>query len=169
MNVRPAAMDDADAISVIATQTFHLACPPDTPQEELTGYIARNLTPECFRVAISRADLRLLVVENEQAILGFSLVTATPENIDIPAADGVPELTRCYVAADQHGTGAAQLLMNETLATVSTDIRLTVNDQNPRAIRFYQRHGFEQVGVTTFECGADLHRDLVMVRRFQQG
>jgi diamine N-acetyltransferase len=166
MNVRPAAMDDADAISVIATQTFHLACPPDTPEVELTRYAAENLTPECFRSALSRADLRLLVVENEQSILGFSLITASPENIDIPAADGIPELTRCYVSADQHGTGAAQLLISETLATVTSDIRLTVNDQNPRAIRFYQRNGFEQVGETTFVCGADLHRDLVMVRPF---
>lgn len=63
-----------------------------------------------------------------------------------------------------HGTGAAQLLLTATLTGISDRIRLTVNDQNVRAIGFYQRNGFLTVGETSFQCGDDVHRDLVMVR-----
>lgn len=33
-----------------------------------------------------------------------------------------------------------------------------------QAIHFYQRNGFQTVGEMRFQCGADIHRDVVMVR-----
>ena len=164
MQVRIAMPDDAAAISHIAAQTFAMACPANTPREELAHYIRENLTPECFLSALADPGKNALVLEQEGAVVGFSLITHTPERLGIALADGIPELTRCYVAAAQHGTGAAQFLLTATLAGVRGSIRLTVNDQNIRAIRFYERNGFERVGETTFECGEDMHRDLVMVR-----
>ena len=41
---------------------------------------------------------------------------------------------------------------------------LGVWEQNPRAIRFYRRLGFREVGDHVFVLGTDPQRDLVMVR-----
>jgi ribosomal protein S18 acetylase RimI-like enzyme len=164
MPVRSATLDDAHAISRIAAQTFSMACPPDTPAAELERYINENLTPTCFESALTQPSLRIWVMEHAGNVAGFSLIDCAPENLGISQADGIAELTRCYVAAEHHGSGAAQTLISATLAGISTPVRLTVNDQNSRAIRFYERNGFLTVGETTFQCGEDLHRDLVMVR-----
>lgn len=165
MPVRPATLDDAHVISEIASHTFAMACPADTPEHELQRYISENLTPASFRVALTDPKQKVWVMEQPGGVVGFSLVNSRPEPLGIPVADDIPELTRCYVAADHHGTGAAQSLLSATLEAVTEPLRLTVNDQNPRAIRFYERNGFQTVGETTFQCGDDVHRDLVMVRR----
>jgi diamine N-acetyltransferase len=41
---------------------------------------------------------------------------------------------------------------------------LGVWEHNPRAIRFYEKHGFTTVGEQPFVLGKDPQRDLVMVR-----
>ena len=43
-------------------------------------------------------------------------------------------------------------------------IWLGVWEQNPRAIAFYTKWGFVEVGAQTFRLGSDLQRDLVMAR-----
>lgn len=164
MQVRAATVNDTSAISTIASQTFALACPPDTPQEELDRYTRENLLPEHFKSTLLMPTKDVLVLEKAGTVIGFSVVDHQPDTLDIAQADGIPELTRCYVLAAFHGTGAAQHLMTAALAAVDTPVRLTVNDQNARAIGFYQRNGFQAVGETSFQCGTDIHRDLVMVR-----
>lgn len=164
MRVRPAIMSDSESMSRIAKATFSLACPADTPAEELERYISENLTARCFQAALDTSSQEVRVLEKAGDIVGFSLVDYKPDRLNIPLADGIPELRRCYVDSKHHGTGAAQLLLTATLTGISDRIRLTVNDQNARAIGFYQRNGFFTVGETSFQCGDDVHRDLVMVR-----
>lgn len=166
MHVRCATSEDCDAISRIASATFALACPPDTPYDELESYTREHLTAACFRSVLENSAQELRVVEEGGQVVGFSLLDHQPEPLEIAAADGITELTRCYVEVGQHGRGIAQALLGATLAGAGR-VRLTVNDQNARAIAFYQRNGFRQVGETRFLCGTDIHRDLVMVREGQ--
>jgi diamine N-acetyltransferase len=168
MRVRPAITDDSESISRIAKTTFSLACPADTPAEELERYISENLSLSCFQTALATSSQEVRVLEKAGDVAGFSLVDYKPDRLSIALADGIPELKRCYVASEHHGTGAAQLLLTATLAGVSNRIRLTVNDQNARAIRFYQRNGFMTVGEMSFQCGEAIHRDLVMVREWNE-
>jgi diamine N-acetyltransferase len=42
-------------------------------------------------------------------------------------------------------------------------IFLQVWDQNERAVKLYERFGFQRVGTTTFKIGAETMEDLVML------
>lgn len=162
---RVARPSDAEALSIIAGQTFALASPPDAGAPALQAYIDTQLQPEHFVLHLLNRRKRLRVLEHLGAVVGYSLVDSTPEVLGIAEADGLPELSRCYVLPEHHGHGGAQRLLDDTLAQVSGAIRLTVNEQNARAIRFYQRNGFNKVGEAVFECGPERHRDWVMVAR----
>jgi ribosomal protein S18 acetylase RimI-like enzyme len=48
----------------------------------------------------------------------------------------------------------------------ASSIWLGVNQQNQRAQRFYEKHGFSVNGVRTFQLGAGVENDYVMVRQF---
>jgi ribosomal protein S18 acetylase RimI-like enzyme len=165
MHIRTATPADAGAISAIASETFSLACPPGTPAEELERYIDENLTAASFSDVLKAGDCDVRVLVDNLEVIGFSLVDPAPEALGMPEADSIPQLSRCYVRQNYHGTGAAQMLLSATLDKISVPIRLMVNDQNSRAIRFYTRNGFITVGETHFQCGEDIHRDLVMVRK----
>lgn len=92
------------------------------------------------------------------------MLDLAPGRLNIAAAEYLVEISRCYVLPEAHGQGAAQLLLDATLAHTRGAVRLTVNEGNVRAIRFYERNGFRKVGEAIFPCGDERHRDWVMVR-----
>jgi ribosomal protein S18 acetylase RimI-like enzyme len=75
---------------------------------------------------------------------------------------------RFYVDPIRHGHGIAQTLMDAVLTTARADaahtIWLGVWERNPRAIAFYRKCGFEDVGSHPFLVGTDLQTDRVMTR-----
>lgn len=78
------------------------------------------------------------------------------------------EIQRLYVARDWHGKGVAHELMaacvNEMSAHGSDVVWLGVWERNPRAIAFYRKFGFAEVGDHVFPLGSDPQRDIVMAR-----
>ena len=70
--------------------------------------------------------------------------------------------------ASGHGKGVAQRLMNECLTSArdmgARYIWLGVWERNPRAIAFYRKAGFQEIGEQYFQLGSDRQRDIVMGR-----
>ncbi|SRR5471030_706371 len=161
--VRLATLEDASAISHLAVATFSMACPVSTPADDIKDYIETNLNVECFENLLTSSNKKIHVLEFDDQIIGYSLLTLAPEPVGISKADGITELTRCYLLAEFHGAGYAQKLVSETLQSVSGGVRLLVNEENERAIKFYTRQGFTPVGETSFYVGKDKHLDLVMI------
>lgn len=162
--IRPARGDDCVALSQVGQATFALASPPDSAPAAQRHYIAHNLQPEHFQAHLRDRHKRLLVVEQLGQVLGYSMLDLAPGTLGIADADLLVEISRCYVMPCAHGLGAAQQLLEATLAQAPGAVRLTVNEGNARAIRFYQRNGFRKVGEAIFPCGDERHRDWVMVR-----
>ena len=73
-----------------------------------------------------------------------------------------------YVVDEWHGKGIALRLMDACLSEMKrreSDIAwLGVWERNPRAIAFYGKFGFGEVGAHEFLLGADVQRDVVMSR-----
>jgi ribosomal protein S18 acetylase RimI-like enzyme len=67
-----------------------------------------------------------------------------------------------------HGQGIAGALMAETLARARRlgrrTIYLAVWERNARAIAFYRKVGFLEVGAQPFQLGKDIQTDQVMMR-----
>ena len=78
------------------------------------------------------------------------------------------ELERFYVAREWHGLGLAQLLMTRVIAVASqagaAALWLGVWERNARAIAFYRKFGFIDVGPMSFMLGSDLQTDRIMCR-----
>jgi ribosomal protein S18 acetylase RimI-like enzyme len=78
------------------------------------------------------------------------------------------ELNRLYVDPRWHGGGVAHALMTHAIEFAqqrgAQTLYLAVWKHNHRAIAFYAKHGFEQVGSAPFRLGTELQIDPVMVR-----
>ena len=61
------------------------------------------------------------------------------------------QLGAVYISQPHWGSGAAQKLVDDVEAEAkrkgALQLELSVSSENPRAIRFYERNGFERVGV----------------------
>jgi len=127
---------------------------------------------EAFGVAQQTAELEdpatvTLFAEIDGALAGFTQVYAgaVPECVTGPAPI---EIKRFYVDTPWHGQGVAQRLIDAAYALGrerrAQTVWLGVWEHNPRAIAFYRRQGFAQVGAHTFMVGTDATTDLLFAR-----
>ena len=79
------------------------------------------------------------------------------------------EVHRFYVDRPAHGSGIARMLMSEVrraaLELGGRHVWLGVWERNARAIAFYKKTGFIDVGSHDFYVGSDRQTDRVLVAR----
>lgn len=177
ITIRAAGRADAPALADLAAETFPLACPPHTTAASIAAFIAEHFTVARFEEYLADASRRLLVEEDAGdagRFVGYSmLIGGEPGDLDAAAAvtrRPVVELSKFYTRAVAHGTGVAAPLMAATLeaaeATGVASVWLGVNEENARAIRFYEKHGFAKVGRKHFTVGGRVEDDWVLERPF---
>ncbi|MET0843548.1 MAG: N-acetyltransferase [Mycetocola sp.] len=172
VTTRPATSTDADALAELARVTFPLACPPGTAPEAIDEFLATHLSAPRFGDYLADPGRLITVAEDETGLCGYTmLIAGEPGDEDVAAAIGIRptiELSKVYVLPGSHGRGVAAPLMQATLdaarGTGAAGIWLGVNQENARAVRFYEKSGFAIVGEKTFHLGPELHTDFVMER-----
>ena len=90
----------------------------------------------------------------EKAIKCLPLVMTARADGEAAAFMGITgaHLDALFAAPEYFGRGAGALLMREALARGVRSV--DVNEQNPRARRFYEKHGFQTAGRReTDDCG----------------
>lgn len=170
--IRTATADDAGQLAELAAATFPLACPPGSSSADIAAHLAATLGEANFRAYLADPDVTVLVIDALGGLRGYSLLVARPtQDPDVAAVlTELPctELSKCYVHPDHHGLGAAAELMHASIASAAAagarGLWLGVNDQNARAIRFYEKSGFRKIGTKSFKLGNSLEHDFVMER-----
>jgi tRNA (guanine37-N1)-methyltransferase len=168
--VRQAEAADAGTLARVAAETFALACPPGTSPASIAEFIDAHLSEERFAGYLSDPARDIRVAFDDEEPAGYTmLVFGEPYDADVAAAIAhrpTVELSKVYVLGHHHGAGIAGPLMAATLSAArergATGIWLGVNQQNARAVRFYEKSGFAVVGTKTFLVGQELHDDFVM-------
>ena len=174
--IRLASLADAEILHEVAAETFPMACPPGSTRENIAAFIAANLSESTFRHHLADPARSILLVEIDGRGVGYSMLVAEePSDPDVSAAvTGRPtvELSKFYVLASGHGRGIATALMADTLEQASwrgaASVWLGVNQQNARADRFYEKTGFETVGMKRFRLGDNWENDFVKERRLDR-
>jgi len=165
--IRKAETRDAEALSVLMEQTFRdTFAAMNTPANMLIHCQAS------YSTAIQSREIRdpgvgTLVSEHDGQLVGFAQLRDAVCPASTQAARPF-EIQRLYVAAAWHGKGVAQALMREIIHSATSRgadlVWLGVWENNPRAIAFYEKHGFAQAGSHVFLVGLDPQRDLLMTR-----
>ena len=172
--MRLAVAADLDALVRVAAETFPLACPPHSPAEAVRLHIARELSPAVFTRYLADPT-RVLHVDDPgdgAAFDGYAmLVLQEPQDPEVASAirlHPTSELSKCYVVESAHGTGAAHRLMTAALDAArdrgAAGVWLGTHEDNRRALRFYAKSGFVQVGTKRFRLGDTVEHDAVLER-----
>lgn len=165
--VRRAQVNDAAMLAELGARTFRESFGAENTPENMAAYL--EIAFDVSLIARELADLRVtyLVGEIGNAAASYAMV----REVDAPASVSGPsplELVRFYVDRPWHGTGVARMMMDacddEARRRGARTLWLGVWERNPRAIRFYEKCGFRDVGSHEFVLGEDVQTDRVMER-----
>jgi len=167
ITVRRATGPDAALLSELAARLFSDTYASANDPNDMREYLARNFTPETQDAELRDPSRSIWIAEAAGVPIGYAVLKRGT------TADGIrakqpAEVQRIYVDRKWHGAGVAARLLEtcveHALAWGSDAIWLGVWENNPRAIAFYRKHGFRDVGRQTFILGRDVQHDLVMLR-----
>ena len=185
--IRNATAADAEALSAFAMKVFHDTFAPDNDPMDMHVYLSDAFTPEKQAAEIADASCVCLIAEVGETLAGYALLRLEAFNQrkpgELPAElrvkqpveqplDQPVELQRFYLDRAWHGRGVAPQLMAACIDTArahgGATMWLGVWERNARAIRFYQKHGFADIGSQVFLLGTDLQTDRVMSRSIRE-
>ena len=165
--IRHARSSDAKALAALAEQTFRDTFGEANSAEDMDIHCSASYGEDIQAAEISNPAMVTLVAEHGAALIAFAQLRWS----GVPAcvhAGNPGEIQRLYVAKSWHGKGVAQEVMaacvEEMEGRGSDVIWLGVWERNPRAVAFYAKFGFVEVGDHVFPLGADPQRDVIMAR-----
>ena len=164
--LRHAELSDASALAELAARTFRETFAADNSPEDLQAHLASAYGEAQQAAEIADPDVRTVLAYDNAELIGFAQVRRKLFPACVIVEKPV-ELHRFYLARAAQGTGAAVPLMRKAREAAQAlggeHLWLGVWERNPRAIAFYLKSGFAQVGSHDFVVGSDTQTDWVFV------
>lgn len=164
--------DDAPALAALASSTFVDTFGPDNRPEDMAAYVAQAFGEPLQRAELLDPRVTVLFAEREGERVGYAMLREGEAPACVASTSAL-YIARLYAVRDAIGSGVGAALIDacigEARARGRDTIWLGVWERNLRAIAFYERWGFRDVGTTHFQLGADRQTDRVMARRVRDG
>lgn len=164
---RLAVSADALCIGALATQTFFDTYAIEGIRPSLAREVLRHFSPDAIADLLADPNRVFLLAERAGHLIGFSQIAfdATHESVPfVPAA----ELERLYVQErfTSSGVGKALLERSEALAAERgmAAVWLTAWTGNARALAFYSRRGYKDIGSTQYVFENESHENRLFVK-----
>jgi GNAT superfamily N-acetyltransferase len=163
---RDATADDAPAIDGLFKSVFCGTFGHLYRAEDLDAFLAQ-FTLEAWRTQLTDPAYAVRLAEQDGQAIGYAKLGP----MKLPLEEDRPSilLSQLYVDPAHHGQGVAHALMDWAFAEArqrcKEHLYLTVFIDNPRARRFYERFGFEEVGRFDFMVGKQADHDIVTRKR----
>ena len=169
--VRPAAAEDTRILTTLARETFVSAFAADNDPRDLDSYVRDAFSAIRMRREIAdAANHFFLAFDAANVAVGYAKLRAGEAESCVQGPNPI-ELERIYVMPTALGAGVGALLMKASLELAEElgheTIWLGVWEENRRALAFYRKWSFREVGTHTFQLGSDPQIDLVLERPLQ--
>jgi diamine N-acetyltransferase len=159
---------DCEALRVFSKRLFVDTYAAQNTPENMDIYCRAAFSAEHFNRDYHRPEVRYLTARVDEALAAYAklVLGSTPAGQTTPGV----EMARFYVDVPFQGRGLAREFMAECQQWVRAQgypyLWLGVWPQNPRAVRFYQKEGFQKIGTATFLLGTDPQTDDIMCKVF---
>ena len=163
--LKKASIADLHSLQQLSRKTFFEAFAAQNREENMAHYLAEGFSVEKLGAELHNPESEFYFALNGEEIIGYlkvNLGQAQTESHDIKAL----EIERIYVLKAFHGQQIGQLLFEKAIELAkqknATYLWLGVWEENPRAIRFYEKNGLVPFGTHQFKMGDEEQRDILM-------
>ena len=165
MKIRKINIDDLETLRNLSIQTFKETFEEVNTEEDMQKYLLENLSIEKLKSELENPNSEFYFAENNDEILGYlklNFKDAQTEKLE----ENHFEIERIYVLKAFLGQKIGQILFNKAIEIGREKnleyVWLGVWEENHRAIKFYEKNGFEIFGKHDFVLGEDVQTDLLM-------
>ena len=166
--IRPASLADLDVLRRLGAATFRETYSAISDPREVDEYADENFTAAKVAAWFSRPCARTLLAFVGESPVGYAHVRSAKVPACVSDRKAV-ELSRLYLLASAQGSGVGGALIAAAIAEIAAlggeTVWLGAYDRNVKALAFYTRRGFVQVGTHEFEFGGQIYADPVLTRR----
>ncbi len=165
LHIRQANLEDLPALQAIGRQTFVETFSDGNTEENLAAYLKKGFSEEKLSTELQNEYSQFYFALQADEIIGYLKVNMGNAQSEKEDPNSI-EIERIYVLQKYHGKQVGALLYEQALAIAKTRkspyIWLGVWEENPRAIRFYEKNGFVEFREHIFQLGDDAQRDVLM-------
>lgn len=157
--------EDWQLLQNFARQAFVAAFGAQNTPDNMQAYLEKSFSDQQVQNELGDPESAFWMAWYDGQLVGYLKVNfgaAQNERLDWPAM----EIERIYVETSFQGLGVAQALLAKARELAKAAgvaiIWLGVWEHNPKAIRFYEKNGFEKFGEHRFFLGNDEQTDWLM-------
>jgi len=167
-SLRRAHAADAPALALVGSATFLESYAGVVDGGAIIRHCAEQHTAEVYAKALDRPDHALWLAEQAPGAAPVGYLHLTPPDLPVALQPGDVEIKRIYVLASLHRSGLGrrfvEAAVSHAVAMGAPRLLLGVYKGNARALGFYDRMGFEQIGVRQFDVGGRIYDDWVLAK-----
>ena len=166
--IRRVGKTEIEALQEIGKSSFIDAFGSANTPEDMQAYLLEAFSWERLRLELEHPESQFffaVAVGHNIAYLKLNKGTAQTDD----KLDNALEIERIYVRSAFYGQKVGQRLLEHALEIAQEEkvetIWLGVWEKNPKAIRFYEKHGFTAFAKHSFLLGQDQQTDILMKRK----
>ncbi|UJH68985.1 GNAT family N-acetyltransferase [Allomuricauda sp. SCSIO 65647] len=158
-------VNDLPALAKISKETFVAAFEKDNDPEDFIAYVNEAFSVETLKKQLENNDAFFYFVYGDDELVGYFKINQNGAQTELKDASSL-ELERIYVLPEHQGKNVGGLIVQEVVELAKKmgkkTLWLGVWEHNPKAIRFYEKHGFEKFGEHPYFIGNDEQTDWLM-------
>lgn len=165
--IRPPTKEDTSDLATLGRDTFVETFGPLYRKEDLDHFLREVYSDEIIAEELADPKLTHRVIEENGKLVAFIKVGP----VHVPAKSLSPdaaEIWQIYVRQSHLGQGLGDQLMVWAMDHFETikasEIYVSVFSENPRAIRFYQKYGFQKIDEYDFPVGDQIDLEWIMCK-----
>ena len=165
MKIRKVNIQDVEKLKEIGRQTFSETFSSENSEEDMREYLKKGFSTEKLKTELTDKNAEFYFAELDDKVIGYLKVNFGQSQTEIKDKNAL-EIERIYVLKEFHGKKIGEILYDKAIELAKEKnveyIWLGVWEENPRAIRFYEKNGFVAFGKHIFKLGNDEQTDIMM-------
>lgn len=165
IKIEKADLGDLETLQEIAKRTFFETFAESNSESDMEQYLKVNFSLDQLGAELDNKDSLFFIAWDGTLAIGYLKVNTAQAQTELREEDSL-EIERIYVLHAYHGKKVGQLLYARAVELAAqlgkTSVWLGVWEENPRAIRFYEKNGFVAFGTHIFKMGEDEQTDIMM-------
>ena len=153
---------DLETMVKISENTFAAAFEADNNPEDFKAYIQEAFHHDKLNRELSDKNSLFHFVYDDETLVGYFKLNIEAAQTDVHDPNAL-EIERIYVLGEHQGKKIGAWMLQEIIRKATAlgkdYIWLGVWEHNPKAINFYQRHGFTKFAEHPYFIGSDKQTD----------